>query len=89
MREYSYFIRSGMLHVDNATNSVELLCLFASEVEKTVHTTVQEHLSWVRDQIALWDTGVKRIGTYERTFLEKQGIALNKQLGHIEKSSKQ
>lgn len=80
MKEYNYFIRSGILHVDNTTNSVDLLCLFASEIDKTVHTTVQEHLAWIREQIALGDKGVKRIGTYERAFLEKQGIALNKQL---------
>lgn len=81
-KEYNYFIRSGILHVDNTENKVEILCLFANEVDKTIHTTVQEHLTWIKEQIALGDTWVRRIGTYERTFLENQDIALNKQLLH-------
>lgn len=83
-QEYNYYIRSGILHINNEKNEVDLHCLFADQVDKTVHTTVKEHLQWVRDRIAEGESGIKTIGSYEKTFLEKQGIALNKQLANTE-----
>lgn len=50
-KEYLYFVRSGVLHVNNEKNEVDLHCLFADQVDKTVHTTVDEHLRWIKDQL--------------------------------------
>jgi F0F1-type ATP synthase epsilon subunit len=80
MKEYNYFIRSGILHINNEKNEVDLHCLFADQVDKTVHTSVREHLEWIREKLVEGESGVRTIGSYEKTFLEKQGIALNKQL---------
>lgn len=85
MKEYQYFVRSGIIHVHNKKNEVDLHCLFADEIDKTVHTTVEEHIKWVQEKLAEWEQGIKTIGSYERAFLEKQGIALNKQLGLLKK----
>ena len=69
MKEKTYFVRTGILHVNHDTNEVELHCLFADLLDKTVHTTVKEHMAWVHEQMAAGEKGVKTIGSYEKTFL--------------------
>ena len=71
-KEYGYFVRSGVLHVNNEKNEVDLHCLFADATEKTVHTTVDEHLSWIKQQLADHESGAKIVGSYEHSFLQKE-----------------
>jgi F0F1-type ATP synthase epsilon subunit len=53
MKEKTYFIRTGILHVNHDTNEVDLHCLFADAIDQTIHTTVKEHMAWIHEQIEL------------------------------------
>ncbi len=85
--DYSFFVRSGIIQVNNDKNEIQLHCLFADELANTVHSTVSEHLEWIREQLKHGADWVKNIWSYEKAFLEKQWIAVTKQLQHLEKNT--
>ena len=70
-----FFVKNGILFVDQNENSVQLLCLSCEETSEVTLTTIEEYIKMVEKQIK----EKKYESEYQLEFLKKEAFALTKQ----------
>jgi len=70
-----YSVRNGFLNIDNAANTVEILCVNCEKKQTVNYTSVESYLKFLDKELE-----GKDVNEYQLQFLENEKFAVVKQL---------